>query len=409
MTTLRTALRSGNPRTLFAGFVYFDMSFMVWVLLGALGNFIADDLGLSGTQKGVMTALPVLSGALLRLVLGIAGDRLGGRRVGMFGLAFTLIPLAIGWLFADQISTLYLVGLLLGVAGASFAVALPLVSRWYPPEHQGLVLGIAGAGNSGTVLASLFGPRLAESYGWEAVFGLAMIPIALALVAFVLLARDAPRATAPAPLREYARVATEGDALWFSAFYCVTFGGFVGLASYQAIFLRDEYGMSKVHAGDLTAAAVFMGSFARPVGGLLADRLGGDRVLALLMAAAGVTLLLVATLPPLPIAAALLLITMGLLGLGNGTVFQIVPSRFREEIGIATGLIGAAGGLGGFILPILFGFGREAMGSEATGFIALGFAAMAFAVVLRVRREWCASWTRVPNIAPLPRALAAID
>lgn len=403
---LRTFLRSGNPGTLFAGFLYFDMSFMVWVMLGALGNFIADDLGLGGTQKGMMTALPVLSGAALRLVLGVSADRFGGRRVGIIALCLTLVPLAIGWLVADRLATIYLVGILLGVAGASFAVALPLVSRWYPPEHQGLALGIAGAGNSGTVLSSLFGPRLAEALGWQAVFGIAMIPIVVALAAFVLLARDGPRDGEPQPLRAYARVAGERDALWFCGFYCVTFGGFVGLASYLAIFLHDQYGMSKVHAGDLTAACVFMGSFARPVGGLLADRLGGDRVLSVLLALVGATLLLVATLPPLLPAAILLVATMGLLGIGNGTVFQIVPQRFRDEIGVATGLVGAAGGLGGFLLPILFGLGREAMGSEATGFLALGAAALAFAAVIAIRREWRASWMRKPE--PAARSFATV-
>ena len=267
-------LREGNPRTLLASFLYFDTSFMVWVLLGVLGNFIAADLGLTGAQKGLMTALPVLSGALLRLPLGAAADRFGGRRVGLIGLCLTLVPLAVGWLLADRLATVYLVGLLLGVAGASFAVALPLASRWYPAKHQGLALGIAGAGTSGAVLASLFAPRLAEAFGWQAVFGLAMLPIAAVLALFALWAKDSPTDVGPQRLRDYTGVLRQADALWFCLFYGVTFGGFVGLASYLAIFFHDQYGLSNVSAGDLTASCVFAGSIVRPLGGLLADRWG---------------------------------------------------------------------------------------------------------------------------------------
>ena len=192
MGHLKGFMASGNPRSLFAAFLYFDTSFMVWVILGALGNFVASEMGLSGTQKGLMTALPVLSGAVLRLPMGILADRFGSRPVGIAGLSLTLVPLTAGWLLADSLQVVYLVGILLGVAGASFAVALPLASRWYPAEHQGLALGIAGAGNSGTVIASLFAPRLAEAFGWQAVFGLAMLPILLTLAVFVVMAKDHP-------------------------------------------------------------------------------------------------------------------------------------------------------------------------------------------------------------------------
>ncbi len=391
------ALRSeGNPRTLFAAFAYFDVSFMIWVILAGLGNYIADDLGLSGTEKGLMTALPVLSGAVLRLAFGLAADRFGGRRVGLIAMSLTLAPLAIGWLFADSLGTLYLVGILLGVAGASFAVALPLASRWYPPERQGLVLGIAGAGNSGTVLSSLFAPRLAEAFGWQAVLGLAMLPIAAVMVVFFLFAQDSPAQGRPLRLRDYAAVVRETDARWFCFFYAITFGGFVGLASYLAIFFHDHYALSKVTAGDLTAACVFAGSFVRPVGGLLADRLGGIPVLTTLLTLIGAALLLVSTMPPLAGGVPLLIAVMALLGMGNGSLFQLVGRRFRDRIGGVTGLVGACGGLGGFALPFLLGYGRDATDSYGPVFLGFAVAALLAAVALRgIGRGWHASWARV--------------
>ncbi|HLF78809.1 MAG TPA: nitrate/nitrite transporter [Dehalococcoidia bacterium] len=410
MSKLTTFLHEGSPRTLAASFLYFDTSFMVWVLLGALGNFVASDLGLHGTQKGLMTALPVLSGAILRLPFGIAADRFGGRRVGQVGLLLTLLPLAAGFLLAGSVRDLYLVGLMLGVAGASFAVALPLASRWYPPEQQGLALGIAGAGNSGTVLASLFAPRLAEALGWQAVFGLAMLPICAALLVFTLLAQDSPGPVAPTGLRDYARVFAQKDALRFCLFYSVTFGGFVGLASYLSIFFRDQYDVSKVAAGDLTALCVFAGSFARPIGGSLADRFGGIRVLLCLLGLIGCVLLGVSGLPPVGIGAALFFLAMALLGMGNGAVFQLVPQRFPREIGIVTGLVGSAGGIGGFLLPFLLGFLKDETGSYAAGFTLFAIVAVAAAVLLlAAQHDWRHSWAPHGSSARHGRSLLPLS
>src|SRR5438445_9829254 len=175
---LRGFLRTGHWPTLTCAFLYFDISFMVWVLLGALANSIVPEFGLTAAERGFMVAVPILGGAILRVVLGVMTDRLGARRTGLIGLALTFVPLLLGWLWVDRFSQLLLVGLLLGVAGASFAAALPLASRWYPPQYQGMAMGIAGAGNSGTALATFFGPRLAVWLGgWQAVFPLALVPV----------------------------------------------------------------------------------------------------------------------------------------------------------------------------------------------------------------------------------------
>jgi NNP family nitrate/nitrite transporter-like MFS transporter len=366
---LRDFRSAGHTPTLFSAFLYFDVSFMVWVLLGALANAIALDFGLSAAQQGLMVAVPLLGGALLRLVLGVLTDVLGARRTGILGMCLTVMPLLMGWLWADSFSKVVLVGLLLGVSGASFAAALPLASRWYPPQYQGLAMGIAGAGNSGTALATFFGPRMAQAWGWHAVFGLALVPLLVTMLVFVLLARDSPRQPAPQPLSAYARVFRRGETLWFCLFYAVTFGGFVGLASFLNVFFLSQYGLTKIQAGNFATLCVVAGSFLRPLGGHLADRLGGVRVLTILYLGVGVLMLGLSTLPPLGWGTLLLFASMGLLGMGNGAVFQIVPQRFSQEIGVATGIIGAAGGLGGFLLPNLLGILRQSTGSFGGGFL----------------------------------------
>src|SRR5579884_1076159 len=215
----------------------------------------------------------------LRIVLGILTDRFGGKKTGLAGQIATMIPLILGWRFANSMAQIYTIGLLLGVAGASFAVALPLASRWYPSHHQGLAMGIAGAGNSGTVLAAFFAPRIAKAVGWHNVFVLALIPMILMFLIFLILAKDSPTHPEPKKLGDYFKPIKTRDAWLFNFFYSITFGGFVGLASFLPIFFHDQYGRSKVMAGNLTALCVFAGSFVRPIGGYLADRFGGVKVL----------------------------------------------------------------------------------------------------------------------------------
>src|SRR5262249_51277939 len=161
--------------------------------------------------------------AVLRLALGLLTDRLGARRAGLIGMILTTVPLVLGWLWADSFDKMLLVGLLLGVSGASFAAALPLASRWYPPQYQGLAMGIAGAGNSGTALATFFGPRLALAWGWHAVFGLALVPLLATLAFFLSFAKDGPNQPAPRPLAAYADVLRLHDTWWFCLFYAITF------------------------------------------------------------------------------------------------------------------------------------------------------------------------------------------
>ena len=391
--SIREFRRAGHWPTLLAAFVYFDLSFCIWYLLGPLGNFIAEDFHLSATQKGILIATPLLGGSIFRILMGALTDHLGPRRTGLIGIALTFVPLLLGWLVADSLPSLFLVALLLGIPGASFAVALPLASRWYPPQYQGLVMGIAGAGNSGTVLASLFMPRLAAVIGWQAAMGVAILPMAAAGVVFFLCAKDSPQQPPPKRWTDYLAVLRELDTIWFCLFYSITFGGFVGLASFLGIFFHDQYLVDKVRAGDLTALCVFAGSFMRPVGGLLADRFGGIRMLAGLYGLVAMLLVGIASLPPLWVATPLFIAALALLGAGNGSVFQLVPLRFQREIGVVTGLVGAAGGLGGFFLPSLLGLLKDVTGTYASGFVVLAVLCLwGMSLLVAVSGAWRLTW-----------------
>ena len=393
MTTNRSFLKSGHLPTLVAALMYFDISFMVWVLLGPLAPFLRDELALTATERGLLVAVPLLGGSFFRPVLGILGDRIGGRRAGLIGLALTLVPLVLGWKFAHDLWHFYAIGLLLGVAGASFAVALPLASRWYPPEHQGLAMGIAGAGNSGSLLATLAAPRLAERFGWATTFGLMLLPVLLVAVAFALLAKDSPQQRPRQTWRDYTGVLKEPDALWFCALYALTFGGFVGFTSFLTTFFNEQYHVSKVSAGDFTTLVVVAGSLLRPIGGWLSDRIGGYRLLLGLLMVVASALALASTLPPLPAVIAILFVALGCLGMGHGAVFQLVPQRFADRMGLVTGIVGAAGGLGGFFLPSMLGAIKDSTGSYGPGLLllAVGFAGGALAL-LHLGSVWTNRW-----------------
>lgn len=387
--------KAGHPPTLFAAFFYFDLAFMVWVMLGPLGVQIAQDLHLTAAQKGLMVATPVLAGAVLRIVMGVLVDHLKPKLAGLMGQVIVIAALGFAWHFGvHSYAQILLLGGFLGIAGAAFAVALPLASRWYPPQHQGTALGIAGAGNSGTVLAALFAPTLATWYGWNNVFGLAIIPLSLALVVYALLAKDAPECPQPKSLHQYLAVLKDKDAWWFMFFYSVTFGGFVGLASSLTIYFHDQYGLSPVIAGYFTAACVFAGSLVRPMGGMLADRVGGIRSLLVMYSAAASMLFLVSFgFSQAWMALVIFILAMLALGMGNGAVFQLVPQRFRKEIGVMTGLVGMAGGVGGFYLASSLGYAKQLTGSYQNGFIIFaGLAVLALAGLMRVKTRWRTTW-----------------
>jgi len=385
---------AGHRPTLIAAFLYFDLAFMVWVLLGPLAPEIAKTLALGPAQKGLMVATPTLAGAILRVVNGLLVDRIGPKRSGAISQLIVIGGLLSAWAMGvTSFGGTLALGVILGFAGASFAIALPLASRWYPPEHQGKAMGIAGMGNSGTVLASLFAPMLAKMFGWNAVLGLACIPLTIVFFLYLVLAKDAPNAPAPKPVVAYLAPLKTADAWWLMGFYAVTFGGFVGLAASLPIYFTDRFGLTTITAGYCTAACVFAGSLIRPLGGALADRIGGVKTLSVVYVAAAAALAGVSVAPSVQSALAFFVVAMLALGAGNGAVFQLVPQRFQAEIGVMTGLVGMAGGVGGFYLASSLGFARQLTGSYQSGFLIFaGLALLALTGITIAKGTWRRTW-----------------
>ncbi len=391
---------SGHTPTLIAAFLYFDLAFMVWVLLGPLAPDIATSLGLTPAQKGLMVAVPTLAGAVLRVVNGLLVDRIGPKRSGAISQIIVIAGLFVAYMFGvNSFGGTLALGVILGFAGASFAIALPLASRWYPPEHQGKAMGLAGMGNSGTVLAALFAPTLAKWFGWNAVLGLACIPLTLVLIAYLAMAKDAPNAPAPKSLGQYFTPLKQADAWWLMGFYAVTFGGFVGLAASLPIYFTDRFGLSTITAGYCTAACVFAGSLVRPMGGALADRIGGIKALSIVFVVAAIALAGVGGASSVASALALFVLAMLALGTGNGAVFQLVPQRFAAEIGVMTGLVGFAGGIGGFYLASSLGVAKQMTGSFQSGFLIFaGLCLIALAGLTLVKNGWRQRWTAAAGV-----------
>ena len=385
---------SGHWPTLLTAFLYFDFSFMVWTILGPLGNQISETLKLNADQKGTMVAVPLLGGAVLRLVLGFLADRIGSKMTGIIAQLVIICTLAFVWLsHLDSYGAVIALGFILGIAGASFAVALPQAGRWYPPNMQGVALGLAAAGNVGVVLDSLLAPRLAKAFGLWNVFGFALIPAVITFVLYALFSKDAPGAVAKKKLSDYGRLLKEKDAHWFCFYYTVSFGGFVGLAMYYPIFFRTEYGFTPVQAADAAALCTLVGAMVRPVGGALSDRIGGIRSLLVLFATAGALLFLAAILPGFGPKFACFLGVSGALGICNGAIFQLLPQRFSKDMGIMTGLVGCGGGIGGFYLAKSLGLAKQTLGSSSVGFAVFGvLCVVAVAGLAMVKTRWRTTW-----------------
>ncbi|MCS6290869.1 MAG: NarK/NasA family nitrate transporter [Nitrospira sp.] len=391
LSMLGVALRSGHWPTLAGAWLHLTVSFMVWLLLGALAVAIGQELGLAATQQSVLVALPLLGGAGLRIAAGWACDWYGAKWTGLLVLGLQL--LAVIWAALGGRSYVELLGiaLLLGAGGASFAVAMPVASRAYPATHQGLVLGLVASGNIGTVLVLLFAPRWEVAIGWHWACGLMAVPILITIGLFATVVRNEPiiRAAGEGAWWQAAwEMARVPSVYWLCMVYGITFGGFVGLTSFLPVLLHDHYGSDPIAGGSIAALCGFMGSLIRPVGGYVADRWGGLPVLVGVFVALASTTALAGSLPALPWAVGLLVVTVAVMGVGNGVIFQIVSEWFPRDIGLASGLVGAAGGIGGFLVPIGFGFLRESTGTFLFGFVALAVVSIAAAMTVVPALRW---------------------
>lgn len=385
---------AGHWPTLLTSFLYFDASFMVWTILGALGALIAPALGLTAQEKFLMVSTPILAGAFLRVALSLLADRIGTKNTGLLAQLVVMAGLMLAWRFGlSSLGQTLALGLVLGLAGASFAVALPQAGRWYPPHLQGVVLGLAGAGNIGVVIDHLLAPRIAAAHGSSAVFGAALVPLTLVFVLYALFSKEPPGHFRQKKLSDYLNLLRERDAHWFCLFYTISFGGFVGLATAFAIYFRDEFGLAPVQAGELAAFCTLVGALGRPVGGALADRLGGIRSLGAFYAVAGVALVIAAFAGNLWLCGAAFFVASGAFGMCNGSVFQLLPQRFAKDISLMTGLVGCGGGIGGFVLGMLFGASKEHTGSYVAGILLFsGLCGAALGGLSLVKLRWRTTW-----------------
>jgi NNP family nitrate/nitrite transporter-like MFS transporter len=370
---------------------------MVWTILGALGVLIAPSLGLDAGEKFLMVSTPILSGAFLRIVLSLLVDRIGTKATGIIAQLIVMAGLAVAWQFGlHTLGQALALGLVLGLAGASFAVALPQSGRWYPPHLQGVVLGLAGAGNIGVVIDHLLAPRIAATHGWQAVFGVALIPLAIVFVLYVVFSKEPPGTFKRKKLSDYLDLLQQRDAHWFCFFYTISFGGFVGLATAFAIYFGDEFGLEPVQAGEMAALCTLVGALGRPIGGALADRLGGIRALGIFYSFAAAALILAALSHSLWICGAAFFVASGAFGMCNGSVFQLLPQRFAKDISVMTGLVGCGGGIGGFILGMLFGTSKAQTGTYLSGILFFaGLCVVALIGLKLVKTRWRTTWGAV--------------
>jgi NNP family nitrate/nitrite transporter-like MFS transporter len=377
--------RSATRNLILATFA-FAVAFVGWSLIAPLGKRFQDDLDLSNTRTLVLTAVPVVLGSLLRIPVGALTDRLGGRVMFPVVLAVSAIPAAI-FGFVDGYAALIVVGFFLGIAGSSFAVGVPFVAGWYAKERQGFALGVYGMGNIGTAVAAFGAPAIVDWLGREALGIVAALLLLATAFLFYRMAEDPPRG----PAVRYGAVLRSGWRLWrLALLYFVTFGGFVAMAVFLPKLLRDWFDISLTNAGLRAAGFTALATLARPVGGYLSDRIGPATVLVVVFVGAGLDaawLALVSDDPTwVPVTIACLTLA-AFLGLGNGAVFKAVPRDFPDSTGAATGIVGAAGGLGGFFPPVVMGIVRDHFDTYALGFVGLlAFTVICLVVALSMRR-----------------------
>ncbi|MER7501939.1 MFS transporter [Nonomuraea pusilla] len=373
-------LRNGQARNLALATAAFALTFWAWNLIGPLSGSYSRRLGLSPTETSLLVAIPVLVGALGRIPVGILADRLGGRRMFAVICFVSIVPvLFVG--FSDSYGWLLLWGFLLGIPGTSFAVGIPFVNAWYTPERRGFATGVFGAGMGGTALSAFFTPRLAEAFGRPVTHVIMAVALALMGVIMLLVSRDSPSWTpATTPALPRMREAMRITATWQCAFlYAVAFGGFVAFSTYLPTLLQAVYHFAQTDAGLRTAGFSIAAVVSRPLGGTLSDRVGPNRVLLLSFAGTALMALVLAFEPPAELPAGVSFVLMAFfLGLGTGGVFALVARLVEpSRVGTVTGLVGAAGGLGGYFPPLVMGAVYAATGAYAIGYGLLALTALA--------------------------------
>jgi len=394
MSSFKTFLKSGHSPTLFSSFLYFAFSCCIWVLNGAMAPFITEAYNLTPAQKGLMLSIPIFAGALMRFPLGILAQYIGRKNATLVEMSMIAVAMLFGFFFVNSFNDLLAMGVLLGIAGASFGVALSLGSGSFPPQHKGLAMGLVGAGNIGTAVSVLVAPPLAMRFGWQAVYGLAALAILVPMIVMIVFAKEPPDLDAHASFREHIACLFEKDGWSFSLIYAITFGGFIGLITFLPSYYYDQFGVSKVEAGQLTMLAAFMGATLRVFGGWISDRWGGINTLTAVLGIVIVSLVLCGLSTGSLIATTLLLmLCFSALGAGNGALFQLVPLRWPLTTAVAGSMIGEIGALGGGLVPNAMGLSKQNIGSYAGGFYLFAALAVCVLVMMRVMQiRWTRTW-----------------
>jgi len=390
----RSFLKAGHAPTLGAAFFYFAFSCAIWVLNGTMAPFITEAYKLSPAEKGVMLSIPIFAGALMRFPLGILAQYIGRKNATLVEMGGIAIAMLFGYFFVHSFNELLAMGVLLGIAGASFGVALSLGSGSFPPRYKGLAMGIVGAGNVGTAVSALLAPPLAQAFGWQTVYGFAAVAILLPMLAMIIFAQEPPDLDKHASFKEHIACLFEKDGWAFSLIYAVTFGGFIGLTTFLPSYFYDQFGVSKVQAGQLTMLAAFMGAALRVFGGWISDHWGGVNTLTGVLLVVSVTLVLCGlSQNSLPVTVLLFLVCFAALGAGNGALFQLVPLRWPLSTAVAGSMIGEIGALGGGLIPNAMGLSKQHAGSYIWGFVGFATCAAAMLVLLRVMQiRWTRTW-----------------
>jgi MFS transporter, NNP family, nitrate/nitrite transporter len=390
----RSFLNSGHSPTLFAAFLYFSFSCCIWVLNGAMAPFISETFNLSPAQKGLMLSIPIIAGALMRFPLGLLSQYIGRKNATLVEMGLIAVAMLFGFFFVQTFNDLLAMGVLLGIAGASFGVALSLGSGSFPPRHKGLAMGLVGAGNVGTAVSVLIAPPLAQAFGWTAVYGIAAFAISLPMVVMVIFAKEPPDLDKHATFKQHIACLYEKDGWAFSLIYAVTFGGFIGLATFLPTYYYDQFAVSKVQAGQLTMLAAFMGAALRVFGGWISDRLGGVNTLTAVLVIIAATLVACGFAgQSLTATTLLVMLCFSALGAGNGAVFQLVPLRWPMATAVAGSMIGEIGALGGAVVPNAMGLSKQYAGSYMWGFFLFAALALLMLGMLRVMQlRWTRTW-----------------
>jgi NNP family nitrate/nitrite transporter-like MFS transporter len=394
MAAFRTFLKAGHAPTLFASFLYFTYCCGVWVTNGAMAPFIKESLQLSPAQVGFMLSVPIFAGALMRFPLGVIAQYIGRKNATLVEMGGIAVALSFGYFFVDTFNDLLAMGVLLGIAGASFGVALSLGSGSFPSRYKGLAMGLVGAGNVGTSISALLAPQLAQAYGWKAVYGFSAIGLLLPVIVMIVFAKEPDDVDNHAKFRDHIACLFEKDGWGFSILYAITFGGFIGLITFLPSYYYDQFGVTKVQAGQLTMLAAFMGAATRIFGGWISDHWGGINTLTAVLVVIASSLVLCGFAGGSLVATTLLLLVcFAALGAGNGALFQLVPLRWPVTTAVAGSMIGEIGALGGGLVPNVMGLSKQYAGTYLWGFVLFAVLALAALAMMRsMQIRWTRTW-----------------